>query len=319
MRRVGVTLGDPAGIGPEICELALAQARSGDAVRYVLFGPENVAASIARRCECDVVAGPRFLGDRGAPSAESGKASLDALMSAIAAAQAGSLDAICTAPISKEALALAGSSDRGHTEILSRELGDGASAMAFFGERLRCALVTTHVPLKDAIDSLREERIVEVAMLLDTALRRYCGIDSPKLALAALNPHAGEAGLLGSEEQELLAPAVMDGRARGLDFHGPLPADSLFRMALDGSFDAVVSLYHDQALIPLKLLGFGESTNITLGLRTPRSSPDHGTAYDRVGTEGINPEGMVAALRWAVRMAAPDLASPRSRASLGQL
>ncbi len=293
-----MTLGDPAGIGPEVVALAL-----NDAADYVLFGPANIAGPIAETAGARAVLGPAFDGPRGRPSAASGSAALHALMSAIEHAQRGDVDALCTAPLSKEALALAGSADRGHTEILARELGTGATAMAFFGERLRAALVTTHLPLKDAIRSLSAARIVEVAYLLEQALKKWTAIDAPRLGLAALNPHAGESGLLGREEIEILAPAVLSARAAGIDLHGPLPADAVFRMALDGELDAVVSLYHDQALIPLKLLGFGETTNVTLGLSVPRTSPDHGTAYDRVGTARIDPAGMDAALRWAVRIA----------------
>lgn len=296
--RIGVTLGDPAGIGPEVVALSL-----DDRADYVLFGPANVAGPIAERAGAEVVAGPRFDDARGRPSASSGAAALWALMTAIEHARRGEVHALCTAPLSKEALALAGSEDRGHTEILARELATGPTAMAFFGERLRAALVTTHLPLADAIATLREDRIVEVAVLLDRALREWMGLVRPRLGLAALNPHAGEAGLLGREEIELLAPAVSSARSRGVELHGPIPADAVFRLALGGELDGVVSLYHDQALIPLKLLGFGETTNVTLGLSVPRTSPDHGTAYDRVGTDRIDPAGMIAALTWAVRIA----------------
>ncbi|MEM6732482.1 MAG: 4-hydroxythreonine-4-phosphate dehydrogenase PdxA [Myxococcota bacterium] len=304
-----MTLGDPAGIGPDVVSKALeARPDESHTADWVVFGPDAIAERIAGAHRVSCVKLPAFHGARGGPSAASGEASLQALMGAIEAAKSGEVDAICTAPISKEALAMAGSADRGHTEILARELGDGPTAMSFFGERLRAVLVTTHMPLRDAIAALDEERILECARLLDQALRGPLGVSQPRVALAALNPHAGEAGLLGSEEIELLAPAVVRARGEGLDVHGPLPADAVFRQALDGEFDGVIALYHDQALIPLKLLGFGETTNVTLGLRVPRTSPDHGTAYDRVGTDAIRADGMIAALDWALRLATPGSA-----------
>ncbi|MEO1481856.1 MAG: 4-hydroxythreonine-4-phosphate dehydrogenase PdxA [Myxococcota bacterium] len=294
-----MTLGDPAGIGPEVAERAI-EATRADAV---IYGPPNLAEPMAKRLRVRAVStGRPFDGPIGEPSAASGESSLRALMTAIGHAKEGRLSALCTAPISKEALHFAGSEDRGHTEILSRELGTGPTAMAFFGEKIRCVLATTHLPLRQAIEHLNGSRVLEVAGLLDRALRSL-GEAAPSLALAALNPHAGERGLLGTEEIEILAPAVEMARAAGLDLRGPLPADSVFRQALDNEFSGVVSLYHDQALIPLKLLGFGESTNVTLGLSVPRTSPDHGTAFDRVGSPDVSADGMIAALRWAERLA----------------
>lgn len=306
MVRIGITLGDPAGIGPDVVAAALREASiRSDHVDWTLFGPRNVAISLRKQIEQDVeiVGGEDYRGPRGAPSAASGRASLCALDDAIEAAKRGVIDAISTAPISKEALALAGSDDRGHTEILARELGIGATAMSFFASNLRTALVTTHLPLSDAIASLRPQRIVEVAALLSGSISLLDDVERPRIAIAALNPHAGEAGLLGDEERTIIEPAVADARAQGLDVHGPIAADSVFRQALDGEFHGVVSMYHDQALIPLKLLGWGESTNVTLGLSHPRTSPDHGTAFDRVGRKNVRAEGMVSALHWAARLA----------------
>lgn len=198
---------------------------------------------------------------------------------------------------------MAGSDDRGHTEILARELGVGPTAMSFFTNELRVVLATTHVPLHRAIETLTTARVVEVAVLLHNALVGTVGRKTPRLALAALNPHAGEAGLLGDEEEKILAPAVTQARQRGLDISGPYPADTLFYRARSGEFDGIVSLYHDQALIPVKLLSFGQAVNVTLGLSVPRTSPDHGTAYDKVGTDAIKPDGMLGALKAAVLLA----------------
>jgi 4-hydroxythreonine-4-phosphate dehydrogenase len=305
---IGITLGDPAGIGPEVVELAVrAFLQQAPQTRITLFGPAGVVEGTAQRLATSNVAmcaQQRYVGPLGRASAESGRASLDALEAAITWASSRRIDAFVTAPISKQALHMAGSHDKGHTEILARQLGNGGPvAMAFFTPQLKVVLATVHVPLKQAIASLTSERVVEVATLLDTSLRRDLGIPQPRLALAGLNPHAGEGGILGDEETTLLAPAVAECRARGMTISDPLPADTVFRRAVDGEFDGVVALYHDQGLIPVKLLAFGDAVNVTLGLRVPRTSPDHGTAYDRVGTGTARSSGMLEALRTAVQLA----------------
>jgi 4-hydroxythreonine-4-phosphate dehydrogenase len=183
-------------------------------------------------------------------------------------------------------------------------MGAGPTAMAFFSPQLRTVLATVHVPLAQAIRQLSSARIVEVAHLFSATLRVHLGIVKPNLALAALNPHAGEDGLLGDDEERILKPAVVDAQAIGVRLSGPYPADTLFRRAVDGEFDGVVALYHDQALIPVKLLGFGDAVNVTLGLTHPRTSPDHGTAYDIAGKNQARPAGMLSALRLAVELCA---------------
>ncbi|MBI3178317.1 MAG: 4-hydroxythreonine-4-phosphate dehydrogenase PdxA, partial [Deltaproteobacteria bacterium] len=250
-----------------------------------------------------------FTGRIGAPSPESGRAALAALNAAIVLVQQGQADALVTAPISKQALALAGSAELGHTEILARTLGMGPVAMAFFSERLRVVLATHHLALKRVAETLRAPRIVEVAALLRDALRMLFGAPAPRLALAAFNPHAGDAGLFGDEETRILAPAAREARALGIDLSDPQPADSVFRRARDGEFDGVVALYHDQGLIPIKLSAVGEAVHATLGLRVPRTSPDHGTAYDRAGTGTARPQAMVAAIELAAGCA--TRATPR--------
>ena len=332
--RLAVSLGDPAGIGPEVVEKALPPfLTQHDAVQLVLIGPDELARGIvdrvlarplvaARRAECaarlhvDATGSQaRFLGPIGRASAEGGEAALAAFMRAIQLAKNREVDALVTAPISKEALALAGCADRGHTEILARELGAGPTAMAFVSGgdsavahraspgALRVVLVTAHVSLRQAIELLSVERVVATARLFADALRGPFGIARPHLALAGLNPHAGEKGLMGDEETLVLEPAVVAARAAGVDLAGPYPADSVFRRATLGEFDGVVALYHDQALIPLKLLAFGQATNVTLGLSVPRTSPDHGTAFDLAGQGRAHPEGMLAALETAAHLA----------------
>lgn len=332
--RLVVSLGDPAGIGPEVVEKALPQflARHDD-VALVLTGPETLARGIVHRVLAHPLVAPRrvecaarlqvdatgsetrFSGPIGLASAEGGVAALTAFMRAIQLAKNRDVDALVTAPISKEALALAGCADRGHTEILARELGTGPTAMAFVigGDStsdhpvgrgtLRVVLVSAHVSLRQAIGLLSVERVVATARLFESALREQFAIAPPRLALAGLNPHAGEKGLMGDEETLVLEPAVVAARAAGVDLAGPYPADSVFRRATLGEFDGVVALYHDQALIPLKLLAFGQATNVTLGLSVPRTSPDHGTAFDLAGQGRAHPEGMLAALETAAHLA----------------
>ncbi len=320
VKRLVVTLGDPAGIGPEVTERAAARfLASRHDVSLVLVGPANLVEPMCERLGskvCRAAPVESFTGAVGEPSAESGRAALSTLMRGIELCRLGEACALVTAPISKHALSMAGSEDRGHTEILTRELALGPTAMAFFSEKLRTALVTTHLPLRRAIESITASRIVEVAQLLHRALVDYLGIKSPRLALAALNPHAGEAGLLGEEEDKILRPAVYAAEERGLLLSGPHPADTLFCRAVSGEYDGVVALYHDQALIPVKLLAFGRSTNVTLGLSVPRTSPDHGTAYDIAGQNRARPDGMMAALETAVLLASKAYGSPSKSPSL---
>ncbi len=302
--RLAITLGDPAGVGPEVSAAAVrAGLTEREELQLVLVGPRGLADRLAPgEPRVSAVCQNEFVGPRGVASAAGGRAALAALHAAIALANAGEVDGLVTAPLSKEALALAGSADRGHTGILARHLASGPVAMAFLGERLRVVLATEHLPLRQALAALTVERLVEVTGLFDAVLRRWPGLTRPRLALAGLNPHAGEAGLLGDEEQALLVPAQQAAVRAGYALSGPWPADALFRRALDGEFDGVVALYHDQGLIPVKLLGLGAAVNVTLGLRLPRTSPDHGTAFDRVGTDRVRSEGMIAALRLAMAL-----------------
>ncbi|MBI5508516.1 MAG: 4-hydroxythreonine-4-phosphate dehydrogenase PdxA [Deltaproteobacteria bacterium] len=310
---LAVTLGDPAGIGPEVTAAAARIALGTDpALQLTLCGPRGIADRIAADLGPRVTAEPQapFAGPLGKPTAASGGAGLAALDAAIALLKQGRARALVTAPLSKTAMALAGSGDRGHTSILERELGDGPVAMAFFGDELRVVLATAHLSLKEMLAALSAARIVEVAHLLTRALERDLGLTKPRLALAGLNPHAGEGGLMGDEESTILAPALAMASARGLSLAGPYPADSVFRRALDRELDGVVALYHDQALIPVKLLGRGRAVHVTLGLKAVRTSPDHGTAFELAGTGRAHPEGMLAAIRLAARLTAAGATAP---------
>jgi 4-hydroxythreonine-4-phosphate dehydrogenase len=304
--RLAITLGDPAGIGPEVTEAAIAAVlKENPDLRFVLLGPAGIAENMAARLGHTVEAQSQeeFFGAVGRASAESGRAALAALMAGITLAQRREVGALVTAPISKAALALAGSADLGHTTILERELSAGPVSMAFFSDRLRVALLSAHISMRQMLETLSGTRVLEVTRLLADALRGYLGVAAPRLVLAGLNPHAGEGGLMGNEEARILIPAVAEARRQGLSLVGPLPPDTLFRRAYDGEFDGVVAIYHDQALIPVKMLGLGSAVHITLGLEVPRTSPDHGTAFELVGTGRANPGGMAAAIRMAARIA----------------
>jgi 4-hydroxythreonine-4-phosphate dehydrogenase len=286
--RIGVTVGDPAGIGPEIARKAAADDDLARTCEIVLYGPheDNAVARFAR----------------GRVSAEAGKAAYDAVVSAVADAVAGRIDAVATAPVNKEAFAAAGLPWRGHTDLLAHLTGAPHVAMMFYAEALRVILATVHIPLSEVPKALNQETLETVVGLAAAELPRF-GIPAPRLALAGLNPHAGEHGLMGEEEDTVLVPAVNACRARGVTIEGPLPADTVFVRAMRGEFDAVIACYHDQGLIPVKLVAFGKAVNVTLGLPIVRTSVDHGTAFDIAGRGVADPSSMVEAIRLAARLA----------------
>jgi 4-hydroxythreonine-4-phosphate dehydrogenase len=286
--RVGITVGDPAGIGPEIALKAAADARVTAVCEPLLYGPRDPG-------DLDGFA-------RGRVSAEAGRAAYDAITAAVEDAAAGRIDAIATAPINKAAFAAAGVPWTGHTELLAHLTGASRVAMMFHAEMLRVVLATVHVPLARVAAVLTQTRLEDTVDLAWTELPRF-GIAAPRLALAALNPHAGEDGLIGHEEREVLRPAVAACRERGIQVDGPFPADTVFVRAVRGEFDAVVACYHDQGLIPIKLLAFGDAVNVTLGLPIIRTSVDHGTAFDIAGRGTADPASMIAAVRLAARLA----------------
>ncbi len=291
-------MGDPAGIGPEIALASVADPRVTDVCEPVLYGPLTAAARARFR--------------PGELSAAAGRAALEAIERAAADALAGRLDAIATGPVHKEALALAGSASRGHTELLADLTRAGDVAMMFDSPQLRVVLATVHVPLSAVSGLLTRERVEAVIGLAAEHLPRF-GVARPRLALAGLNPHAGEGGLLGTEDRDVLAPAAAAARACGIDVAGPIPADTVFRQALAGHFDAVVACYHDQGLIPVKLAAFGEAVNVTLGLPIIRTSVDHGTAFDIAGRGTADPASLVQAIVLAARLAARERESHARR------
>jgi len=319
--RVAVSLGDPSGIGPEVAARAAAALRGR--VAPLVFGDASFA-TLARRAGLDLpVVAPGDPLPRGAalvhvtrlpaadrrpgrPSPAGGAASLAYLEAAFAALGTGAAAALCTAPLSKAQVAATLPGFVGHTEWLEARGGGSRSVMMLAGKRLRVALVSNHVSLRDAIRSLTPARIAAVSRVTADGLRRDLGIARPRIAIAGLNPHAGEGGAFGDEESRIVAPAVARLRRSGVDATGPFPPDSVYFRAAQGAFDAVVALYHDQGLIPVKLLDavLGDSAvNVTLGLPFVRTSPDHGVAWDIAGSGRANPDSMIAALRLAAEIA----------------
>jgi len=286
---VAITAGDPSGIGPEIAVKAAADPRVREVCEPRIYGPHDEAALA------------RF--PAGEVSAESGRAAIRAVEEAVRDALAGTVAAVATAPINKAAVAAAGLSWPGHTELLAHLCGVRDVAMMFWSERIRTVLATVHIPLADVPRALTAERLDTVSGLTAASLPRF-GVPSPRLAVAGLNPRAGESGLIGTEERDVMAPAIARARDRGIDVSGPYPGDTVFTRAAAGEFDAVVASYHDQGLIPMKLLAFGESVNVTLGLPIIRTSVDHGTAFDIARTGRASAESLVHAVRLAARLAA---------------
>ena len=286
--RIGLTIGDPSGIGPEIAEKAASDPRVVSVCQPILYGPSAEARKTFRP---------------GVGSAEGGRAAFDAVQSATADALAGRLDGITTAPINKAMWASAGLSWKGHTDLLAHLTGASHVAMMFYAERLRVVLATVHVPLAEVPRLLTRDRVEHTIGLAASELPRF-GAAHPKIALCGLNPHAGEHGLMGEEDTRVLQPAVESCRSRGIDVSGPLPGDTVFVRAVRGEFDAVVACYHDQGLIPIKLIAFGQAVNVTLGLPIVRTSVDHGTAYDIAGLGIADCSSMVEAVCLAAKLAA---------------
>lgn len=282
--RVGITLGDQAGIGPEIVRAALDSGRLPPDAHYSIVGP-SVNCSL------------------GQPTTETARTAFAALEEAARRALAGELDAVVTAPIHKARMYEIGFNFPGQTEFFAERCGTRDFAMLLTGGKLTVALVTVHIPLREVATSLRTEEIVRVGRLLEEFLHRR-GIDKPRIAVAGLNPHAGESGAIGNEECDIVEPAVRQLQAAPSTlFAGPFSPDTIFHHAANGEWDAVLCLYHDQGLIPLKLHAFHEGVNVTLGLPFPRTSPDHGTAFEIAGKNLARPDSMIAAINLAVELA----------------
>jgi len=329
---LGVTLGDPAGIGSEVTLKALVHARLRR-VPAVVIGDEALLRETARRLRlrCEVVPideaafrdgalPPRTRGGRpvvavlpvsrlgtaarkpGKPSVAGGRAAYRYIETAARLASDGAIAGIVTAPINKAWVTRAGFPISGHTELLKELTGARAVRMMLAGSRLRVILVTMHVALGNVPKALSVRDVARTITIAADHLRQYHRVAEPRIAVAGLNPHAGEGGLFGREEERIITPAIARARTAGADATGPYPADSLFFQAVQGKFDAVIAMYHDQGLIPLKLLHFRDAVNVTLGLPIIRTSPDHGTAYDIAGSGKADAGSMIEALALAHAM-----------------
>lgn len=326
---LALTLGEPAGIGPDITIAAWLKRRELDLPAFYLLGDE---ALIARRAKAlgaavriasvttgeaeaafpealpVVASGEPASAAPGKPDASSAPAALASIRQAVTDVREGRAGAVVTNPIAKSVLYRAGFRHPGHTEFLAELAAeDGPTpqpVMMLWSPRLAVVPVTIHVSLRDALAQLTSELIVSTVRIVAIELKSRFGIANPRIAISGLNPHAGEGGSLGHEEQTVIAPAIKTLRGDGIEAKGPLPADTMFHEAARNSYDCAVCMYHDQALIPIKTVAFDDAVNVTLGLPFIRTSPDHGTAFDIAGTGKANPASLIAALRLASRMAA---------------
>jgi 4-hydroxythreonine-4-phosphate dehydrogenase len=307
--RIGITVGDPAGIGPEVVLKALAAPECPEA-DYIVFGSMEALADRAARFSLPP---PQDRGARvvdieppepvtpGQVSAAGGHAAARAVLRAVTEVRVGRLQGIVTAPLQKESLKAAGYTWPGHTEMLAEAAGVSDFAMMFVGGALRVALLTIHRSLRSVPDAITGDEVRRVVRLVHRELPRF-GAAARRIAVCGLNPHAGEAGIFGTEDGEVLAPAIVALRGEGIDVYGPLPADTVFVRAARGDFDAVIACYHDQGLIPVKLASFGKAVNVTLGLPFVRTSVDHGTGFDIV-EKGIAEAGsLIEAMKLAVAL-----------------
>jgi 4-hydroxythreonine-4-phosphate dehydrogenase len=308
LTRLGITIGDPTGIGPEIVAAALQTAPVEWRPRIIVYGDRAPLERGARAMGVSLPPDLEIVGDGagegavpGKPDERAGAAQVGYLEAAVAAARRGELAAIVTAPISKTWARRGGFPFLGHTEMLAARLGATDVAMLFAGPRLKVALATVHRPLAEVVGDLSTERVRTVIELLVASLVNDFGMASPRVGVVGLNPHAGEDGLLGDEDADIIAPAIEE-PCPPATLLGPLVPDAAFRDALHGRYDAVVAMYHDQGLIPVKLVDFDESVNVTLGLPIVRTSPDHGTAYDIAGTGRARPVSMQRSLALAIEM-----------------
>jgi 4-phospho-D-threonate 3-dehydrogenase / 4-phospho-D-erythronate 3-dehydrogenase len=324
MKRIAVTMGDPAGVGPEVCLHLLADAEIATTCTPVIFGDADVLRRVAEIAgmpftspvihNIEDAKEPCVLDLRhidaasvipGKVDARCGEAAFRYVMAAIDAGIAGQVAAVTTGPLNKEALHAAGHHYPGHTEIFAERLGAEHSCMMQYSEKITCTFVTVHVGYHEVPSLITTERILEVIQLTHDALLRIRG-RAPKLLVCGLNPHAGEHGLFGQREEErFIIPAIEQGRELGFDLTGPAPPDTAFTPAALKKHDAVVCMYHDQGHIPVKMIAFDSAVNTTLGLRVPRTSVDHGTAFDIAWQGHANPGSMFAAVRLAARLGKP--------------
>ncbi len=321
--RVGITIGDPAGIGPEIVLKAVANAQLGSVCQAVIIADakalQKQAAGFGLPCDYPVVRDPSMLRSTGAQvmifdvgdlceavafgqlSASAGRAAAKFIEAAAQLCLEKRLDAVATAPINKEALKLAGLPFPGHTEMLTALCGAKHSLMCFFAGEVRVVLLTIHLSLAEAIGAVTKERVRQTIELTHREMQRF-GISTPRIAVCGLNPHAGEHGMFGEEEIREINPAIAYCKGQGINVSGAYPADTIFVRAARGEFDTVIACYHDQGLVAVKCLAFGEAVNVTLGLPIIRTSVDHGTAFDIAGSGIAEPGSLTCAIKLAAKL-----------------
>jgi 4-hydroxythreonine-4-phosphate dehydrogenase len=308
MKRIGITIGDVNGIGPEVALKAVGNHRWPKDVEFILFGSESVVREQAKAMKIPVSKRIAFqhVGDArwnpGKIRVDASRLAGEAIREAVKACLSGGLDAMVTAPICKEGFHKAGLNVPGHTEYLAELTNTRDFGMMLLGGGLRVMLVTRHLPLAKVAQALTKQTIVEHIRLTAEALSLF-GLNDGKIGVCGLNPHAGDGGVIGREEIELINPAVRAAQRMGIEVAGAVPADTIFHEALRGGYDAVVAMYHDQGLGPLKMIGFDEGVNVTLGLPIIRTSPDHGTAFGIAGKNLASAKSMKSALSLAIEMA----------------
>ncbi len=326
---IGITMGDPGGIGPEVILKALTSPEIRTAANYVIIGSEKVLNDIADNLDIgaelhlsridDTSLNPNIgitdninvldldsISDRGTvthkPLPESGKASVEYILKGLDLAIEDKIDALVTAPISKEAIKLAGFDFAGHTELLKEKTAVENVVMFMVGKELRVSFVTTHLAVNEVSGFINRENVFSTIQITATGLKTFFGIDKPKIAVCGLNPHCGDGDRFGTEERDVIMPAIKRAQKMGINCHGPLSSDTVFNKALNGEFDVVVVQFHDQGTIPIKMHAFDSGVNITLGIPVIRTSPTHGTAFDIAGRGIANPGSMIEAIKTAVMM-----------------
>jgi len=305
---IGITMGDPGGIGPEVILKALTSPEIRAAANYVVIGSEKVLSNISDRVLSDnisVLDLDNFTVNNALshkPLPDSGKASVEYILKGLDLAINGKIDALVTAPISKEAIKLAGYNYAGHTELLKEKTSVENVVMFMVGKGLRVSFVTTHLAVNEISGAINQENVFSTIQITATGLKTFFGIDQPKIAVCGLNPHCGDGDRFGTEERDVIIPAIERAQKMGINCHGPLSADTVFNKALNGEFDIVVVQFHDQGAIPIKMYAFDSGVNITLGIPVIRTSPTHGTAFDIAGKGIADPGSMIEAIKTAVMM-----------------
>jgi 4-hydroxythreonine-4-phosphate dehydrogenase len=303
---IGITMGDPNGVGPEVVSKAISSIDLKGLCDFIIFGNKKIMQKAGCSSDAKIIECSDFVLENLEPGAldkKAGQASLEYIRSAVKSALADEIDAIVTAPISKESTHLTGSKYPGHTEMLKDLTGSNQAIMMFEGSKFKVMLVTIHEALSNVPKLISQEKVFSTINITYESLTNLFKITEPKIVVCGLNPHAGESGAFGDEEIKHIIPAVEKAKEKGINIDGPLPADTLFYHAYHGKWDAVIAMYHDQGLIPFKMISFDDGVNITLGLPIIRTSPDHGTAFD-IAWKGIaNPSSMTAAIKAAIELA----------------